>query len=53
MRHRGLQKNHTWYKMGVILGPLWMVRHRLVDEVTGDVNDVNAFMVDLERIKND
>lgn len=28
-----------------------MVRHGLVDEVTGYVDDVNAFMMNLEKIK--
>lgn len=31
----------------VILGPFGMVRHGLVDEVTGYVDDVNTFMVNL------
>lgn len=39
---RGRQKGR------VILGPFWMVGHSLVDQVTGDVDDVSTFMVDLQ-----
>lgn len=39
---RGRQKGR------VILGPFWMVGHGLVDQVTGDVDDVSTFMVDLQ-----
>lgn len=53
MRHYEPKKSNIIYKIesDIILCPLWMVRHGLVDEVTGYVNDVNTFMVDLERSK--
>lgn len=55
MRHYELQKRNINKKIesAVILGPFWMVGHGLVDEVTGYVDDVSTFMVDLERfLKN-
>lgn len=53
MRHYQLKKRKIIYKLqsDVILCPFWMVGHGLVDEVTGYVDDVNTFMVDLERSK--
>lgn len=33
----------------VILGPFWVVRHSLIDEVTGHLNDVNTLMMNLEK----
>lgn len=53
MRHYELKKGNIIHKLesAVILCPFWMVRHGLIDEVTGYFDDVNTFMVDLERSK--
>lgn len=37
-------------RLAVIPGPLWVVWHGLIDEVTSNVDDVRTFMVDLGRL---
>lgn len=35
----------------VLLGPFWVVGNRLIDEVTGDLDNMNTFVVYLKRNK--
>lgn len=48
---RGKSKNkHRKTEWTVLLGPFWMVRYGLVDEVTGYVDDVSTFVMNLQRL---
>lgn len=48
---RGKSKNkHRKTEWTVLLGPFWMVRYGLIDEVTGYVDDVSTFVMNLQRL---